>query len=104
MTDHFEVRHRALREAEEAVRTPAPKYSVAHGHALLALDRFEKHTRSLVDDALAAAREMLKCGEHEGECDGEPGEGCARHRAAFELRKATLTDQLAALDEEANRG
>jgi hypothetical protein len=56
---HFEARHRALREAGEATRIPAPKYSVAHGHALLALDRFEKRTGPLVDDLVAVARRCV---------------------------------------------
>lgn len=90
MTEPFEVRHRALREAITARNADlAAPY----------LRDFDERTGPLVDDLVAAARGMQKFGQHEGECRvGEDGK-CELHVRAFQRRGRTLEAALTALDE-----
>lgn len=102
MDERFEVRHRELHRGH-----PNPGFAETEPQRVRrteALRQFDHRTGPLVDEAISAAREMLKFGEHEGPCvlDAHTGK-CTAHAKAFEERQRELADRLAALDEEAAR-
>jgi hypothetical protein len=124
VAEHYEVRHRALREAgstdghwetsdvdgcriQDIGRGNMVAYAESNeagrskSRSDAALIIFEHNTGPLVDDLVAAAREMLKFGEHESPCVRDSEGGCPRHIAMFQAREKALRARIAALDEAA---
>jgi hypothetical protein len=95
----YETAHRRVRQALAATPTGVAFPSTAFQDSLA----FEHRTAVPLDDLVAAARGMLRFGQHEGPCtnhdDASGTERCVFHAEAFERREATLRAALDALDE-----
>jgi hypothetical protein len=95
----YEIEHRRVRAALAATPSEAAFPSAAFQDCLA----FEHRTAEPVNEAVGAAREMLRFGEHEGLCtnhdDASGTEPCSLHAEAFERREGALRAKLAALDE-----
>ncbi len=104
----FEARHAELREAVERYQE-AWQNAEVDGSSLIAadhlLDSFRSRTAKPLDAAVAALRELLKAGQHDGPCEsGGPFSPCWHHEEAYSNRVQAGRAALADLDEMAARG